>query len=84
VNKKRLNTQVISCKPASHHNLLNKGELMIGQIKGRWSRRWREKEEGKNGRGRGHRGRGRRRKTEQKHMAWRIASSKGPHRCGRW
>jgi hypothetical protein len=43
---------------------------MIGQIKGRWSRRWREREEGENGRGRGHRGGGRR-KVEQKQMAWR-------------
>jgi hypothetical protein len=32
---------------------------MIGQIKGRWSRRWGERE-GENGRGR---------KAEQKHMA---------------
>jgi hypothetical protein len=42
---------------------------MIGQIKGRWSRRWAG--EGENGKGRGHRGGGRRRKVEQKHMAWR-------------
>jgi hypothetical protein len=42
---------------------------MIGQIKGRRSRRWGEK---KNGRGRGHRGGGRRSKTEQKHMAWKT------------
>jgi hypothetical protein len=34
---------VISCKPASHLNLQNKGELMIEQIKGRWSRRWRKR-----------------------------------------
>jgi hypothetical protein len=42
---------------------------MIGQIKGRWSRRLRSQ-----GRGlgkRGHRGGGGRRKAEQKHMAWR-------------
>jgi hypothetical protein len=34
---------VISCKPASHLNFYNKGELMIGQIKGNWSRRWGER-----------------------------------------
>jgi hypothetical protein len=26
----------------------------------------------------------RRRKVEQKHLAWKTASSKGFHRCGRW
>jgi hypothetical protein len=41
---------------------------MIGQIKGRWSRRLRG-EAAENGRGRGLRGGGR--KVEQKHMAWR-------------
>jgi hypothetical protein len=52
--------------------LQNKGELLIGQIKGSWSGRWglgREEEE--NGRGRECRGGGRRRKAEQKHIAWR-------------
>jgi hypothetical protein len=41
---------------------------MIGQIKGRWSRRWRKREEGENRRWRGHRGGGRR-KAEHKHTA---------------
>jgi hypothetical protein len=42
---------------------------MIGQIKGRWSRRWGEREERENGRGRRCRGGGGRRKAE--HMACR-------------
>jgi hypothetical protein len=29
-NKEWVSTQVISCKPAPHLNLQNKGELMIG------------------------------------------------------
>jgi hypothetical protein len=62
---------VISWKPASHLNLLNKGELMIVQIKGKVKQKVREREEGENGRGRGCRGGGKRRKAEQKHMAWR-------------
>jgi hypothetical protein len=60
---------VISCKPASHLNLKNKGDLTIGQIKGKVEQKV-EREEGENGRGRGCRGGGVR-KAEQKHMAWR-------------
>jgi hypothetical protein len=41
---------------------------MIGQVKGKWSRKFRGREEGENGRGRGYRGEGWR-KGEQKHMA---------------
>jgi hypothetical protein len=51
--------------------LSNKGELMIGQIKGKVELKVRGREEGENGRGRGCRGGGRGRKAEQKHMTWR-------------
>jgi hypothetical protein len=54
-------TQVISCKPASH---LNKGELTIGQLKGKVEREKKERMEERERRER-------RRKSEQKHMAWR-------------
>jgi hypothetical protein len=35
---------VISCKPSSHLKLKNKGELMIGQKEGKWSRKKEKKE----------------------------------------
>jgi hypothetical protein len=35
LTKEWVSTQVISCKPASHPNFQNTGELMIVQIKGK-------------------------------------------------
>jgi hypothetical protein len=74
---------VISCKPTSHFNLKNKGELMIGQIKGRWSGKWGERISRKWER---ERTQEEEEEEKQSRSTWpgETASSQGSHRCGRW
>jgi hypothetical protein len=71
---------VISCKPSSHLNLKNKGELMSEQreregVAERKKRRRFEREKAKE-----------EEEEEQNRSTWHgeTTSSKGSHRCGRW